>query len=367
MSQKGFINILLLAVAVSLVGGGIYVVSTRHVVSLPTPIPDGTQTTKFYASPKLGAPPLSVSFREAPYSPKDRDFSGYSIDYGDGSQDSIQPKCGNGELGSISGCAVGARHTYTSSGTFTATLHGMSAGGNSKILGIVKITVGNPLYIIRTVGEEESTYLIQTINPNSVEGLWSWAGPVSKSPPDPSLPRTLHIGDDIGYECEGISEKLTSIDYTNQTVIFTRAESKKLPWGGCPICLSGNTLIDTPSGPVPVKDLQIGMSIWTTDGIGHRVSGIITKTSKVPVSPTHQMVHLVLGDGRELFASPGHPTIDGRSIGELMPGDLYDGASIVSVQRVPYGERATYDVLSSGETGFYWANGVLIDSTLHSH
>lgn len=142
--------------------------------------------------------------------------------------------------------------------------------------------------------------------------------------------------------------------------------SKQEPYRyGCPICLAGNTLIDTPSGLVPVKDVQVGMPIWTTDKAGHRVSGFVMKTSKVPVPPIHEMVRLVLDDGRELFVSPGHPTIDGRSVSDLMLGDLYDGASIVSAQRVPYDESATYDVLPSGETGFYWANGVQLGSTLY--
>lgn len=133
----------------------------------------------------------------------------------------------------------------------------------------------------------------------------------------------------------------------------------------CPICLAGNTLIDTPSGSMSVKDLQIGMPIWTIDKAGHRVSGVVQKTSRVPVLSTHQMVHLVLDDGRELFVSPGHPTIDERNVGDLAPGDLYNGTSVVNTERVPYGEGATYDILPSGETGFYWANGILLDSTLH--
>ncbi len=132
----------------------------------------------------------------------------------------------------------------------------------------------------------------------------------------------------------------------------------------CPECLAGNTLIDTPSGLVPVKDLQVGMPIWTTDKSGQHVSGVVQKTSRVPVPPTHQMVHLILNDGRELFVSPGHPIIDGRSVGDLTQSDLYDGASVLSAQRVPYGESATYDILPSGGTGFYWANGIFIGSTL---
>ena len=132
----------------------------------------------------------------------------------------------------------------------------------------------------------------------------------------------------------------------------------------CPICLAKNTLIDTPSGSISVTDLQIGMSVWTMNKYGQRVSGVITKTSKVQVPPTHQMVHLILDDGREVFVSPRHPTIDGRTVGELAPRDLYDGVSVVGTKRVSYDENATYDILPSGDTGFYWANGILMDSTL---
>ena len=132
----------------------------------------------------------------------------------------------------------------------------------------------------------------------------------------------------------------------------------------CPICLAGNTLIDTPAGLISVKDLQVGMQVWTTDKAGQRVSSIITKTSRVPVPSNHQMVHLVLNDGRDLFVSPGHPTTDGRTVDDLTPDEVYDDATIVSSTRVPYDDSATYDLLPSGDTGFYWANGILIGSTL---
>lgn len=132
----------------------------------------------------------------------------------------------------------------------------------------------------------------------------------------------------------------------------------------CPICLAANTLIDTPSGRVFIKDLQVGVLIWTIDKSGNRIPGIVLEISKVPVLPTHQMVHLILADGRELFVSPLHPTFDGRTVGALAVGDRYDGADVVSIQIVPYSESATYDLLPSGETGFYWANGILIGSTL---
>jgi hypothetical protein len=71
-----------------------------------------------------------------------------------------------------------------------------------------------------------------------------------------------------------------------------------------------------------------------------------------------------LSDGRELYASPGHPTSDGRILGDLKIGHLLDGAYVNYVERLPYAGIATYDLLPSGDTGFYWANGILMGSTL---
>jgi hypothetical protein len=62
--------------------------------------------------------------------------------------------------------------------------------------------------------------------------------------------------------------------------------------------------------------------------------------------------------------SPGHPLIDGRRAGDLAPGDGYDGATVVSAELIGYAGGRTFDVLPAGDTGFYWANGVLLASTL---
>jgi len=78
----------------------------------------------------------------------------------------------------------------------------------------------------------------------------------------------------------------------------------------------------------------------------------------------HVMVHLILKDGRELYASPGHPTTDGRTLGQLKVGDSLDGSVVMVAQLVPYNQSYTYDLLPAGDTGFYWADGILIASTL---
>jgi hypothetical protein len=76
-------------------------------------------------------------------------------------------------------------------------------------------------------------------------------------------------------------------------------------------------------------------------------------------------VRLTLADGRLVYASPGHPTSDGRRVGDLTAGETLDGARIASVARVAYDGGATYDILPASATGAYWANGVLLGSTLH--
>ena len=92
----------------------------------------------------------------------------------------------------------------------------------------------------------------------------------------------------------------------------------------CPICLSAGTLIDTPQGAVLVESLRLGDSVWTMNKAGERVPGRIERLGNVRVPATHQVVHLILSDGRELQASPGHPTADGRVVGDLNLGDLLD-------------------------------------------
>lgn len=216
--------------------------------------------------------------------------------------------------------------------------------------------------IIRTVGEKEGSFLIQKINPDSVEGLWFVIYPIEK-PNDPGTPKTLRIGDDIGYACEGISEKVTSIDFSGQKVTFTKIIGER-PIGGCPICLSGNTLIATPNGNINIKELKPGMSVWTSDKLGNKQPAVVVKIGKSQVPPMHEMVHIILEDRRELFVSPGHPTAGDRTFADIKSGDVVDNSYVKSVELVPYDQKYTYDILPSGDTGFYWANGILVGSTL---
>ncbi len=143
-------------------------------------------------------------------------------------------------------------------------------------------------------------------------------------------------------------------------------ESKETSFNTCPICLDGETRIATPAGNVTAKDLRDGMLVWTLDNSGVRIAAPIVRTVRVRVPVGHPMVHLVLDDGRELLASPGHPLADGRRLGTILAGDRLDNSRVVLAEIVEWEGPYTYDLLPSGETGLYWANGILLQSTLYA-
>ncbi|MEP6640039.1 MAG: Hint domain-containing protein [Chloroflexota bacterium] len=132
----------------------------------------------------------------------------------------------------------------------------------------------------------------------------------------------------------------------------------------CPICLARGTKIATPAGDVAVEALRRGDPVWTLDGLGRRVSATVVQVGSMPVPADHDVVHLVLADGRAVLVSPGHPLLNGSPIAALRAGDAYDGSVVVSADRIPYDGGRTFDLLPSGGTGVYWANGIELGSTL---
>lgn len=132
----------------------------------------------------------------------------------------------------------------------------------------------------------------------------------------------------------------------------------------CPICLAKGTLIATPDGQIPVENVRLGMLVFSADAEGRRVLEPVLEVGSTVAPPWHQVEQVSLDDGRVLTASPGHPTADGRHLEELTVGDSLDGGRVVALQLVDYGSGRTYDLLPAGPTGDYWADGVLIGSTL---
>ncbi len=132
----------------------------------------------------------------------------------------------------------------------------------------------------------------------------------------------------------------------------------------CPICLARGTKIATPAGEIAVEALRPGDPVWTLDPLGRRVPAAIIQIGSTPVPAGHEVVRLVLVDGRTVLASPGHPLPDGRPLAVLRAGDPYDGSVVNSADRIAYDGGRTFDLLPSGGTGVYWANGIELGSTL---
>ncbi len=324
------------------------------VVVPPSPI----SGSNFTASNTSGGAPLTISFT---VNIGNADPHTFYVDSGTGQKLFFfgVPQCSSG----ICTSPIILTHVYDV-GTYTAKLmRTVPVQGENLGEVVITVTTGpNIEKVIKTVGEKESSFLIQKINSDSVDGLWYQEYPISNGV---GTPKTLHIGDDIGYGCAGVSEKLISIDYYGQKITFTKIVDNP-PMGGCPICLSGSAKIETPDGTIEVKNISAGTSVWTQglDGVRHKAT--VLQAGRTVVSPGHMMVDLKLSDGRELVVSPGHPLADGRLVGNLQVGDAVQGARVISTDRVANTIGYTYDILPSGDTGKYWADGILMQSTLRS-
>lgn len=132
----------------------------------------------------------------------------------------------------------------------------------------------------------------------------------------------------------------------------------------CPICLARGTRIATPDGEIAIEDIRVGMPVWSIDAEGRRVVATVVKIGRTPVAASHRVVRLVLGDGRVVRASPGHPLADGRLLAAIRAGDTVDGATVVSATLESYDGGSTFDLLPSGPTGVYLADGIALGSTL---
>ena len=178
---------------------------------------------------------------------------------------------------------------------------------------------------------------------------------------EPALDDTYNFSLQMGVR--GPGQQVTGVIRTDGVILSERSIQAVLT---CPICLAAGTLIGAPSGPVKVEDIRAGTTVWTMGRDGTRKAAPVIRTVRVRVPTPHPIVHLLLSDGRELFVSPGHPTMDGRAVGALTAGDRLDGAPVAATDLVQDSGEFTYDILPAGDTGGYWANGIPLESTLFS-
>ena len=133
--------------------------------------------------------------------------------------------------------------------------------------------------------------------------------------------------------------------------------------GQCPICASPSTPIATPDGERPIADLRAGDRVYSVEGEAI-VAVPILRSASTQVT-RHHVMRVVLDSGAVLEISPGHPTADGRTFADLRAGGTIDGRQrIVAVDEVPYAHDRTYDILPDSNTGYYFAAGAEIGSTL---
>ncbi len=213
-----------------------------------------------------------------------------------------------------------------------------------------------------SVGQRVGVFTIAAINQYNVTGYYNNPYPVAR--PGLGAFTIMHVGDILNPTCDGSAPLvITAINYPNSITVSTgKPTSGSI--GGCPICLSADAEIDTPEGKINVKDIKEGMVVWSADSSHNKIKSKIIMVNKVFVGNKHQVIDLKLDGGRELFVSPNHPTYDGRTIGSLKVREMYDGSTIKSADLILYKYQYTYDILPDSTTGDYFANSILVGSTL---
>jgi hypothetical protein len=129
-----------------------------------------------------------------------------------------------------------------------------------------------------------------------------------------------------------------------------------------PVCASYDTPISTEDGERPIDSLRAGDLVYSADRDSLRLVPIL-RVNRTAVS-RHHVIELTLANGAVLRMSAGHPTADGRFIGDLRAADRLDGVAVVSRREIAYTDLYTYDILPASDTHTYVAAGVLVGSTL---
>lgn len=135
-------------------------------------------------------------------------------------------------------------------------------------------------------------------------------------------------------------------------------------------CFVAGTPIDTPKGPVPIEQLELGDDVYAFDEGRQRLA--VAKVVHKYRRDERAVRELTLKDGRTLHVSSTHPFYDAETgeyveVGELKPGtsllerDPKHGLSTLAVRSVDDGPRRTtiYNIEVSTHHN-YFAGGVLV-------
>jgi hypothetical protein len=257
--------------------------------------------------------------------------SGTSLPDGDSGSGGLQASGGNASGGEAPGGAGATGGSATGGGAT-----GGSGAGGQRACGTAGLSCPSNELCVETV------FYPNNIDPNNVmPPNTSWA---CKENPCGAVPLSCECARSVCNlpECSVSGMKL---------VCVFRA-----------VCASPDTRIATPTGEREIADLRPGDLVYSVDGLALRPVPIL-RVAKTAVA-AHHVVELRMADGSVMEISPGHPTADGRSFGELRAGDKLDGALVVSSRLVEYRYSHTYDILPDSDTGSYVAFGKVIGSTL---
>jgi len=128
------------------------------------------------------------------------------------------------------------------------------------------------------------------------------------------------------------------------------------------VCASPDTQIATPTGERSIADIRVSDWVYSVDGNSVRAVRV-ARVIRRPVH-NHHVIRVTTAEGQVLQISAPHPTADGRTFGDLRSSDLLDGQRLQSVEVIDYVHQYTYDILPDSDTGFYFASGMLIGSTI---
>ena len=132
-----------------------------------------------------------------------------------------------------------------------------------------------------------------------------------------------------------------------------------LSGGTLPLCLSPDTRIKTPGIQKRIADIKVGDKVISENSEVVKVKKIVQVKAK-----RHKILRVTFNDATVLEVSPGHPIGNGEEFNDLKVGRYLDGRMVIKIKKIPYYYQYTYDILPDSKSGKYYANGILVGSTL---